>query len=109
KDLQEQLTEAYQEEKAKQLPDYPIFMAIAENIGYDATGKSSATTVSKDEITEGNYTKIIKHLSHDLFDERITKTFDVQEEEISAKKEILSEGILKELSHFIKQIEDGRI
>ena len=109
KDLQEQLTEAYQEEKAKQLPDYPIFMAIAENIGYDAVGKSSATVVSKNEIIEGNYTKIITQLSHDLFDERITKTFDVQEEEISAKKEILSEGILKELSHFIKQIEDGRI
>ncbi|MCD8435626.1 N-6 DNA methylase [Tenacibaculum dicentrarchi] len=109
KDLQEQLTEAYQKEKAKQLPDYPIFMAIAENIGYDATGKSSAITVSKKEIIEGNYTKIIKHLSHDLFDEHITKTYDVQNEEVSAKKEILKEGILKELSHFIKQIEDGRI
>lgn len=109
KDLQEQLSEAYQEEKAKQLPDYPIFMAIAENIGYDATGKSSATVVSKNEIIEGNYTKVITHLSHDLYDERITKMVDVQEEEISAKKEILSEGILKELSHFVQQIEDGRI
>ena len=28
--------------KQKQLPDYPIFMAIAEQIGYDATGKKIA-------------------------------------------------------------------
>ncbi|SOS48903.1 N-6 DNA methylase [Tenacibaculum dicentrarchi] len=109
KDLQEQLTEAYQKEKAKQLPDYPIFMAIAENIGYDATGKSSATLVSKNEITEANYTKTVTELSHDLFNECITKVFNIQNEEVSAKKEILKEGILKELSHFIKQIEDGRI
>lgn len=24
------------------MPDYPIFMAIAEHIGYDATGKDTA-------------------------------------------------------------------
>lgn len=38
-ELKEQLQEAYQEAKKTQLPDYPIFMAIAEDIGYDATGK----------------------------------------------------------------------
>lgn len=38
-DLKEEMTEAYQKEKQKRLPDYPIFMAIAEDIGYDATGK----------------------------------------------------------------------
>ena len=32
----------YQSTKQKQLPDYPIFMAIAEQIGYDATGKKIA-------------------------------------------------------------------
>lgn len=108
-DLKEQLAEAYQEEKAKQLPDYPIFMAIAENIGYDATGKSTANVVSKNEVVDGNYKTITTQLRHDLFDERITQTFDIQGEEVSAKKEILSEGILKELSHFIQQIENGRI
>lgn len=40
-DLKEEMTEAYQKEKQKRLPDYPIFMAIAEDIGYDATGKST--------------------------------------------------------------------
>lgn len=38
-DLKEQLQEAYQQAKQRELPDYPIFMAIAEDIGYDATGK----------------------------------------------------------------------
>ena len=40
--LKSRLAEAYQQAKQKELPDYPIFMAIAENIGYDATGKKTA-------------------------------------------------------------------
>lgn len=42
-DLKEELQESYQKSKQTQLPDYPIFMAIAEDIGYDATGKKTAT------------------------------------------------------------------
>ena len=41
-ELKSKLTEEYQSTKQKQLPDYPIFMAIAEQIGYDATGKKIA-------------------------------------------------------------------
>lgn len=41
-ELKNRLTEEYQLTKQKQLPDYPIFMAIAEQIGYDATGKKIA-------------------------------------------------------------------
>ncbi len=37
--FREQLEELYLQQKQEQLPDYPIFMAIAEHIGYDATGK----------------------------------------------------------------------
>lgn len=37
--FKEELEERYQAEKQARLPNYPIFMAIAENIGYDATGK----------------------------------------------------------------------
>ena len=36
------LADAYQVAKQKELVDYPIFMAIAENIGYDASGKKTA-------------------------------------------------------------------
>lgn len=39
--LKETLEEAYQQAKQSKLPDYPIFMAIAEDIGYDATGKQT--------------------------------------------------------------------
>lgn len=42
-DLKEQLQEAYLRAKQAELPDYRIFMAIAEDIGYDATGKSTGT------------------------------------------------------------------
>ncbi|REJ54934.1 MAG: N-6 DNA methylase [Microcystis aeruginosa DA14] len=37
--LKESLSDQYGEEKQKVIEDYPIFMAIAEDIGYDATGK----------------------------------------------------------------------
>ncbi|MBF0233935.1 MAG: hypothetical protein HQK65_12980 [Desulfamplus sp.] len=37
--LKETLNEQYLERKQPMLDDYPIFMAIAEDIGYDATGK----------------------------------------------------------------------
>lgn len=41
-DLKSKLIEEYQKSKQKELPNYPIFMAIAEEIGYDATGKKTA-------------------------------------------------------------------
>lgn len=40
-DLKEKLQEDYLKARQQELPDYPIFMAIAENIGYDATGKKT--------------------------------------------------------------------
>ena len=42
-ELKTNLTELYLQAKQNKLPDYPIFMAIAEEIGYDATGKKTAT------------------------------------------------------------------
>ena len=41
-ELKSKLIDDYQMKKQKELPDYPIFMAIAEEIGYDATGKKTA-------------------------------------------------------------------
>ena len=38
-DIRYNLVEKYEEYRRKHLPDYEIFMAIAEDIGYDATGK----------------------------------------------------------------------
>jgi type I restriction enzyme M protein len=39
--LKERLLEAYDAKRRELLDDYDIFMAIAENIGYDATGRST--------------------------------------------------------------------
>ncbi|MEK7746772.1 MAG: N-6 DNA methylase, partial [Elusimicrobiota bacterium] len=39
--LKEELTEKYFAAKQQALDDYPIFMAIAEDIGYDATGRNT--------------------------------------------------------------------
>lgn len=39
--VKEILTENYLEQYKEKLTDYPIFMAIAEDIGYDATGKET--------------------------------------------------------------------
>lgn len=38
-ELKDQLMDEYQKGKQNELSDYPIFMAIADDIGYDATGK----------------------------------------------------------------------
>jgi len=40
-DIKEQLSEESLQKKSQRLNDYPIFMAIAEDIGYDATGKET--------------------------------------------------------------------
>lgn len=41
-DLKEQLEEQYEQRIRKEIGDYPIFMAIADHIGYDATGKETS-------------------------------------------------------------------
>ena len=61
--FKEELTEKYFLAKQSVLDDYPIFMAIAEDIGYDATGRNT----NNNELTE-----IGKELSR--FIEHINKT-----------------------------------
>mgnify|MGYP001584044877 CR=1 FL=1 len=39
--LKEEMTEKYFTAKQQTLDDYTIFMAIAEDIGYDATGRNT--------------------------------------------------------------------
>jgi type I restriction enzyme M protein len=46
--LKDELTDKYLSAKQTTLDDYPIFMAIAEDIGYDATGRPTA----KNELIE---------------------------------------------------------
>ncbi len=49
--------------------DMPIFMALAENIGYDATGRKTFSVTPVSEIPEKEKIEI---LSSDLFDYRVT-------------------------------------
>lgn len=47
-----ELSELYEERRRRDLPDYPIFMAIAEDIGYDATGRATKTNELEPIATE---------------------------------------------------------
>lgn len=59
--LKEELTEKYFLAKQKNLDDYPIFMAIAEDIGYDATGRSTGNN-ELNEIGK-ELSKFITHIN----------------------------------------------
>ena len=59
-ELKSTLTEAYQQAKQRELTDYPIFMAIAESIGYDATGKK--TTINELDVIGEELKKFINSL-----------------------------------------------
>ena len=59
-DLKSTLSDNYLACKQKELPDYPIFMAIAEEIGYDATGKK--TVVNELDIIGQELQKFINSL-----------------------------------------------
>ena len=56
-ELRYRLTEIYEERRRKDLPDYDIFMAIAEDIGYDATNRS--TKVNELELIAPELTHFI--------------------------------------------------
>ena len=49
-------------------PDAPVFMALAENIGYDATGRKTFE-VTVEEVSEK---RKVERLRSDLFDYRVT-------------------------------------
>lgn len=61
-DLKEQLQDAYLQARQRELPDYPIFMAIAEDIGYDATGKP--TNVNELDMISEELTKFIQAIEN---------------------------------------------
>ena len=60
--FKEELTEKYFSAKQTALDNYPIFMAIAEDIGYDATGRNT----NNNELTEIGIelSKFIAHINN---------------------------------------------
>ena len=59
-DFKEQLEERYKSMRKTEMEDYPIFMAIAEQIGYDATGKD--TPVNELEMIGKELKKFIESI-----------------------------------------------
>jgi type I restriction enzyme M protein len=60
-DLKEDLADKYIALKQEKLDDYPIFMAIAEDIGYDATGRETGN--NELELIETELTRFINNLN----------------------------------------------
>ncbi|STZ13625.1 Probable type I restriction enzyme BthVORF4518P M protein [Moraxella caviae] len=63
--LKENLLDEYLAQKQAQLPDYPIFMAIAEHIGYDATGKDTA--INELDVIGTELARFIMGVNHGEF------------------------------------------
>ena len=59
-DLKDNLTDKYLTIKQQKLDDYPIFMAIAEDIGYDATGRSTGN--NELDVIERELTRFISQI-----------------------------------------------
>ena len=59
-DLRYRLEGIYEERRKKNLPDYDIFMAIAENIGYDATNRP--TKANELEIIGPDLSRFIENI-----------------------------------------------
>jgi len=58
--LRETLQDDFLAKVKAQLDDYPIFMAIAEDIGYDATGRPTAT--NELETVAGELARFLEHI-----------------------------------------------
>ena len=62
-ELKEELSDKYILEKQAKLDDYQIFMAIAEDIGYDATGKP--TGINELDLIEPELKRFITHITNE--------------------------------------------
>lgn len=60
--LRESLEDEFLAKVKVQLDDYPIFMAIAEDIGYDATGRPTAT--NELEIVAAELSRFLAHIEN---------------------------------------------
>ncbi len=111
--FKEDLEERYQTEKQNALPDYPILMAIADNIGYDAAGKNTYKIIRREEYEEANGDKYVKETQeNDLFTleiVRLKQLKDGKDTETTVSETILPDaGIVGELRRFIEAIETGQ-
>ncbi|HEX8775433.1 MAG TPA: N-6 DNA methylase [Pyrinomonadaceae bacterium] len=112
-EFKEALEERYQAEKQRQLLDYPIFMAIADNIGYDAAGKNTYRILRREEYEDADGVKFIKEIQqNDLFTVELIKRRELKDgkdtETTVSEKVSPDAGIVGELRRFIEAIEAGQ-
>ena len=102
--------------KQEQLGDYSIFMALVDNIGYDAVGKNSNQLLAKSSFVgvdkNGNNKNFTKEfVRNDLFELELIKSKIINgnklEEVVVKEKVIPHKGISGELKRFINAIENG--
>ncbi len=115
--FKEDLEETYQAKKRERLDDYPIFMAIADNIGYDAAGKNTYRVTSREEYDETDAASGFKRTfvretqENDLFTATVVRERKLEngkEVENTVSDRILpAAGIVGELRRFIEAIETG--
>lgn len=107
-EVKERLQDEYLKEYSNALANYKIFMAIAENIGYDATGRDSSKLISSKEFSEEDSLKLEEIKQHDLFTRRIIKRKNEEDKwVIESEISIDNTGISGELARFIQHIETG--
>jgi type I restriction enzyme M protein len=111
--FKEELEERYQAEKQRNLRDYPVFMAIADNIGYDAAGKNTYRVLSREVYEDADGAKFVKEIQHnDLFTVELTKRRELKDgkdtETTVSEIVVPDAGIVGELRRFIEAIESGQ-
>jgi len=111
-EFKEDLEERYQAGK-REILDYPILMAIADNIGYDAAGKNTYRILSREEYEDANGAKFIKEIQqNDLFTTELIKRRELKDgkdTETTVGETVMPDtGIVGELRRFIDLIETGQ-
>ncbi len=108
-EVKENLQDEYLKEYSTALTNYKIFMALAENIGYDATGRDSSKLISSKEFNEDEILKLEEIRQHDLFTRRIIKRKNEEDKWVTESETSIDDtGISGELARFIQHVEAGK-
>lgn len=111
--FKEDLEERYQAGKRGALQDYPIFMAIADNIGYDAAGRNTYRILRREEYEDADGAKFVKETQqNDLFTVELTKRLELKDgkdTETTISEIIVPDaGIIGQMRRFIEAVESGQ-
>lgn len=107
-EIKENLQDEYLTALSQEVINYPIFMAITENIGYDAVGRDSTKLVSSKEFTDKGVKKLEELRKSDLFTKKYIKRKNDSGKWITESEQwIESTDVATELKRFIHEIKKG--